>query len=376
MALVTANGLTAFDFQMRRPRVGAWHADMYVDSPDALSGRVTLVIDDDFRTFIGTAIRTGEFGGTAQLRVVAGAGGLGLTASPKYYNSTTVGIVLGDLLSGAGEQLAATADAGVLATAIGSWTTPALPVGTVIAALLQAAAPAAAWRMLPNGTLWVGLESWPAAGVDSSTYQIMEEEHEQASMLVMGDRPEIDPGTTFEGRRVSYVQDDVPHVAAVQTRIWFEDVQVASLARLRASFAALVHSSLPRFDYRARYWARVVSQSGNQIDVIPEAAGVPDMGRVTLVGPAGQSTEGIVGGRVLVGWSWPELAAYAESFDGSETVAERVIGGLQVFVGEKLGAMPVLLLDPATIAWFAAVGTGSGAGPMPETATSLFARAK
>jgi hypothetical protein len=334
VALVTANGLTAYDFQLRRPRVGAWHADMRVDTEEALSGRVDLVIDDGFRTFKGTAVRSIEFAASGQARVVAGAGGLGISATPKHYNESSLRIVIGDLLRTAGETLSSTSSSAVLATSLPAWTTPALPVGAVIAALMQAWAPTAAWRMLADGTFWVGTEGWLESDIDPATYEIMEEAGEEAAMHVEMDRPEVNPGDTFEGRRVSYVQDDVPQRARVQTRLWFEDAAVTSLSRMRESFAALVNASPPKFDYRGRYWARVVSQTGSTIDVVPEAAGVPDMGKVQLVGPAGQTTNNVVGGRVLVGWSLPDLKAYAEAFDGTESVGSRRISADEILIGD------------------------------------------
>ena len=338
MSLVMVNGLVAFDAQISRPRVGAWHMDMRVDSFDPITGRCTVVIDNGFRTFIGTASRSGEFVGTSQLRVTAGNAGLGLTATPKHYNATTLGIVLRDLLKAAGETLSPTADATVLGVALETWTTTAIPVGAMIAALLQAASPTSAWRMLPDGTLWVGAETWPDAGVDVSAYKILDQAAEEGSMLVAIDRPSIEPGTTFAGRRVAIVQDNVPHVDFVQSRIWFEDDKPAGLGRLREAFGALVRATPRRMDYRARYWARVISQSGSTIDVQPEDPEVPDMGKVTLVMPPGESADSIVGGRVLVGWTWPDLKAYAESFDGAEHAGKRVISGDQVFVGGEGGA--------------------------------------
>jgi hypothetical protein len=339
MSLVTANGLTAYDFQMRRPRIGAWHADMLIDSSEELHGAVALVIDNGFRTFKGTAVRTGEFAETAYMRVVAGAAGLGLSATPRHYNGASIGTILRDLARDAGEQLADGADAGVLAAPVDAWTTPAIPIGSAIGALLQAWAPAGtAWRMLADGTLWVGPETWPGAGLDASTYQIIDEPFEEASIFIHLDRPAIDPGSTFEGRRVSYVQDDVGHTTPVQCRVWFEDDKVSDLGRMREALAALSNSVRPKVDYRALYWGRVVAQSGGTVDVEMEDANVPGMGKVPLYNPAGMSQDGVVGGRVLVGWTWPRLEAYAIAFDGTETVGKRVIAGGQVFVGAEAGA--------------------------------------
>lgn len=373
MALVTVNGAVAFDAQIMRPRVGAWHMDMRVASTDTITGRCTVVIDDGFRTFVGTASRSGGFVTTGQVRVIAGNAGLGLTATPRHYNATTLGIVLKDLLAAAGEVLSPTADATVLGLALDTWTTTARPVGEMIAALLQAASPTSAWRMLPDGTLWVGAESWPDSGVDASTYQTLEESAEEGSTLLAIDRPSIEPGTTFKGRCVAFVQDNVPHVDFVQSRVWFEDVPPAGLGRMREAFAALVRATPRRFDYRARYWARVIAQSGATIDVQPENPEVPDMGKVTLIAPAGESQDGIVGGRVLVGWTWPELRAYAESFDGSEHVGKRVINGDQTFIGGETGAQPAVL-GTELMSYLATLATAAGGPPPPPSLLAAKAR--
>jgi hypothetical protein len=252
-----------------------------------------------------------------------------------------------------------------------------MPIGASIAALVDAAAPAGtAWRMLADGTFWIGPETWPDAGVDASTYQVMDEPFEEASILVHLDRPAIDPGTIFEGRRVNYVQDDVPHTDPVQARVWFEDDQHIGVARARASLQAIAAAARPAFDYRARYWGRIVAQSGRTIDVQPEDPNVPSAGRVRLVLPPGESANGIVGGRVLLAWSGRDRAAFAEGFDGGETVGERVIAGAQVFVGAKEGAFPTVVLSPDVLTWLSAVGTGAGAGPPPPSIASAIARVK
>lgn len=370
MALVEANGQTVYDFQMRRPRVGAWHADMRVDTPDEIAGPVTIVIDDGARVYKGTASRSVEFVESAQVRVVAGAGGLGVTASPKHYNSTTVRIVLGDLLRDAGEALSSTADSAVLGIALASWTTTPIPVGAVLAALMQTAAPAAAWRMLEDGSMWVGNETWPAAGVDVTTYQVMDQAAEEATMLVRVDAPLVNPGTVFEGRRVSYVQDDVPHIAPVEQRIWFEDEAVTDVARMRAAFAALVRATPVAMSYLGRYWAKVVAQDGGTIDVVLEDFPDLDMGRVQLALPAGMSVDGLVGGRVLVGWAGNPARAYAEGFQGG-VLGESVIDAATVYLGGKAGAQSAVNGEALMTYLTALAGSVPTTPPDP---TTLLAR--
>mgnify|MGYP003520349448 CR=1 FL=1 len=47
MAEITVNGLRATLCALTLPRFGAWVADVDVDSAEAITGAVTLAIDDD-----------------------------------------------------------------------------------------------------------------------------------------------------------------------------------------------------------------------------------------------------------------------------------------------------------------------------------------
>lgn len=338
MALVSANGLNAFDSQLCMPRVGAWHADLRVDDPDALVGQVTISIAEGALTLVGTAIRSGEFVGTAQVRVVGGAGGLSLTAKPAQYIDATIGIVLGDLLAGVGEKLSPTSDQSVIGVDLKVWTTVALPVGAVIATLLQSAAPGAAWRVLPDGTVWVGNETWADAGLDPTTYEVLDRSYEDGTMLVAVAAPMVIAGTTFEGGRVSYVEHDVPHVAGVTMRVWFEDAATSNLGRPYDAFAALVRAVPVTIDHRARYVATVIAQSTDRttVDVVPDDARIPTMMAIPLwfglpdTTAALQITPGVGAGRVLLGWMGGDpTKPYAEAFDGTNLAGLTIAGGTE-----------------------------------------------
>jgi hypothetical protein len=213
VAFATLNGVPVFHGAICIPRVGAWTADLTVDSATALTGACTLVIDGGL-TLKGTAVplQTGVWLDTARLRVVGGAGGLGKTAKPRHYRQTTARIVLQDLLTTAGEQLSATADLATLALSLPMWTTVAAPIGRMIAALLgDSRLPATTtWRVLPGGTLFVGRETWPDSGLANLTdYQDLAEQPEDAALELGVEAPRLLPGTTLGGRRVSYVEHKI-----------------------------------------------------------------------------------------------------------------------------------------------------------------------
>lgn len=375
---VQLNGLPSYDTQVRRPRVGLWTADLRVDTLDGIAVGSVVTVTVGSRSLRGHLLRGETFAGAFQARVVGGLGGMARNPQARFYNGVTVGLVLTDIFRDVGEDLSASSDLSVLNTSMGSWaTTSDRTAGDMVARLLAAASPGAAWRAMDDGTIWVGRETWPDSGVSDDTFVVVERRGEDASLRASVLEPELEPGTTYKGRRVSLVQHDVPHQGDLETRAWFEDDVVSQVGRARAAFEAMVQATPERFSYLGRWSARVVAQSGRTVHVVPDDARAPDMGDVTLLGSAGESVDGVVGGHVLVGWLGGDpRMAYATDFDGDETVGEKVIGALQLYLGAKTGAFPVLLLDPPTIAWLAAVGTGSGAGPIPQTSTSLIVRAK
>jgi hypothetical protein len=224
VAFATLNGKPVFHGIICIPRVGAWTADLSVDRDTAVTGACTLAIDGGL-TLQGTADRTGVWLGTARLQVVGGANGLGRTARAQHYRQTTLRAVLADLLATAGERLAASADAATLGLSFPGWATIGQPIGRMVAALLEdSRLPAAtAWRVLADGTVWVGQETWPDSGmVNLVDYQDLAEAPEDGTVELGVEAPRLLPGTTLGGRRVSYVEHRLTGERA-RTCLWLED---------------------------------------------------------------------------------------------------------------------------------------------------------
>lgn len=223
MAFATLNGVPVFHATICIPRVGAWTADLAVDRQEAITGACKLVIDGGL-TLVGTADRTGVWQDTARLRMVAGADGLRKVAKPRHYRRTTLRLVLQDLLAAAGERLSPKADGATLGLTFPAWVTCAQPIGVMVAALLEDTRlpVSTAWRMLPDGTLWVGAETWPDSGlVNLTDYQDLAEAPEEATIELGVEAPRLLPGTLLAGRRVSYVVHRIDGSTA-RTSAWFE----------------------------------------------------------------------------------------------------------------------------------------------------------
>lgn len=344
------------------PRTGAWQADLRIDNPDDVTGAVTINVEDGRLLLVGTVDRGGNWQDVDFLRVIGGTGGLAKAATPKHYSSASIGVVMSDLLRDAGEKLSATSDQGVLSTPLASWTTSALPTGQMIALLLKTSTLAANWRVLPNGALWVGVETWPESGLlEDDDYQVLSEDPTRMTANLGVEVPLLMPGTTLGGRNVSYVEHrlDSPET---RTEVWFETDAPAADDRLRRAFGAMVRGANPSTAYAPILWATVVSQGGDTIDVQPVDVSRPTMAGVKLFAGLPQWTLQLApGGHVLVGWgSGDPSQAFVVGF-GADVVASAVgiscdamkitaptigLEGASVTVGTEAVAMPTILSTP------------------------------
>lgn len=114
--------------------------------------------------------------------------------------------------------------------------------------------------------------------------------------------------------------------------------------RMKSAFESMVRGALPELDYSRTYIARVVTQSGNTIDVAPEDPDVPSMSGVPLFrGSPGEKVEMPPGGRVVVAFSGADARfPFAFAFDENTTATKVVFEALQAFLGGEVGAEPAV----------------------------------
>lgn len=223
MALATLNGLDVVSAHLWMPRVGVWTGDLIVDSEAPPTGKVTFQADGGL-ALSGFANRSGAYLATTYIRIVGGADGLRAIATPKFYAAANAGLVLGDLLATAGEKLSATSDPTVLSSRLAGWTTIAQPIGSAIAVLLARGAPAgSSWRVLADGTVWVGTEAWPDSGLLEQTDYVETNEWPGENRIELGvETLKLLPGTTLGDRKVSFVEH-ILRDGYVRSRALLED---------------------------------------------------------------------------------------------------------------------------------------------------------
>ncbi len=308
---VTANGVNVIKAHLVRPRVGVWHAELTVDAEtaDAFTGAVSIVLAD-LMTFQGFARRVGAHHNTVFLRAVGGAGGLGKTVPPRSWQNVPLRIPLMDALAAVGETLSPSADSATLNTLLPKWSRPQRTAGVELGALVVAV-PGAVWRVLPDGTIWVGQETWPTSSIE---FEEIEFEPSIGRLEVGSDLPQISPGQVFAGEGEPYANSrvsTVEHIAdanRLRNFLIFEDPTFAAgdPDRITRGLTTFIRSIVDkRLDTLALYPANVVAQNADgTLELQPDDPRWPGFSNVPIrYGVPGITAKVASGARVLLGFA-------------------------------------------------------------------------
>lgn len=357
MSDCTLNGSTIVSGSLLVQRIGSWSFEGLIDATTVPSGRVTLNLFGD--TWSGYVLRAGEFAGRVTVIVVGGAGGLWKQLKGKGYQATTLALPLQELAQDAGEQLAGAPPTDRLAY----WVRLAGTADRCLSQLLEE--PGYAWRIQPDGRLWVGRETWPAA--PEFDYTVLDDRPAEFRADVAGDRALPLPGQTFMDRRVSSVEHKLDG-SKWRTRVSFEDPAAAELGasedKERQALVSIIEDTMRGVDYLARYPGKVVGMKGsNKVDVKVDHPRFPENGFTCPVRfLPGSEVQLQPGAGVLVGFAdgkasapfaepWGEggvikivLAAQVIEFKASKID----VGGMNSIVSLGGGKTPVALVGDLT----------------------------
>ena len=159
MALLTLGDSPVLSGSITRPLRGAWSADLEVDADAAPTG--TLTLSGASLSLVGTVVTSQSWNDRQRCRVVGGKNGMGRTLGPSWFRSTTLRTVVAATLTAAGEMLSPTSDAATLALPVVAWARLRSTAAASLETLLALYAPAALWRVLPDGSVYVGPATWP-----------------------------------------------------------------------------------------------------------------------------------------------------------------------------------------------------------------------
>jgi hypothetical protein len=147
------------------------------------------------------------------------------------FGAVPLQIPLMDVLRAAGETLSPLAEPNVLAWPLRAWSRMQVPASAEIGALV-ALVPNATWRVLLDGTVWVGFETWPTFKLSDDDAQTHSEpEKNRLTIAPANDTaPSVLPGMALsysppgfgqQIKNVSYVRHDI-RPTQIRTLVLFE----------------------------------------------------------------------------------------------------------------------------------------------------------
>ncbi len=346
MSLVTINDVPVLSGSIAMPLIGVWTADVVIDQPDGTgfdAGTRVTISSADGAELVGTvaAGRSGSFLDSVHVRVLGGAGGMSRTAQPRSYASPSAYVrdVLNGLASDSGETLSADIPSSVSAAPLNAWSVMAVPVSQALVTLINAVSEGSSWRLLPDGTLWIGTESWPTA---SPAVDILSQNPVDGTYDLGVNTVSVIPGVTLENvGQVARVEHQIlPE--KIRSRVW---TTMASERGLVAAIQAIVAQQVAALDYHALYLAQVKGQSSDltTVDIQPVTSRLGGLQRVPVRFGAGVTQQVPINSTVLLGWDGGDpTQPYVLGLLSSGMSTKTVIAATQVYLSAESGAENVV----------------------------------
>ncbi len=355
----TLNGAPVLDLTLTETLTGAWSGEVQADSATALTSPLTLLVDGE--TFVCTAQQADVEAGRYKAKIIGGGGGLGTVLDARYYVSPTIGTVLADICSEAGEALDPTTATTILTRSVPRWSRLK---GEAQAAIRQVADfLGVQWRITRTGLLWLGTDIWEPL---ATAPKLIETDFDpQARLRVVSydgssERPVIKPGVTVDGVRIV---STVLRLDGGKLRHELYSDETKGSGGLVAQVVRRVLELLqPKIDLSRFYPGRVVGQAPDgTLTILMDdrlvAGKWKGLDRVPAVfGLPGVSVQMVPGARVRLFWDGGDPSrARAGHFDAGAGPAQEITltlaaGGKLVIDGdlEVTGEVTANADNPAT----------------------------
>lgn len=294
-ALITLDGADVQKGRLSLGLHGAGWADLTVASDAPPSGQVRLVVDGGLE-WVGTVRSAGAYLLTTEVRLVGGAGGLGLPVTGAFQGAE-LRDVLSEVMRLSGETQSASCPADVLSVPLERWTLGQCTAARALDEIAEAAAlhlgTSIGWRVLADGTVWMGAESWPLQAMPDDS--VISAYHPDEGRAVLGcAAPSLLPGVNLDGvGRVAGV-DHYIDPDRLRTEVWTAE-QLDPIAKLAAAVLdrlGLNYAGAPRIDRLLLARARVDAVAGDAstVDVTPESGRLSPMQKVPVRHGAARAT--------------------------------------------------------------------------------------
>lgn len=307
-SLITLDGHDVQKGRLSLGLHGAGWADLEIstDEVPVIGTQMPLTVAGGL-TWQGTVRYAGEYLQTTQVRLVGGAGGLGASVIGAY-RGAVLGDVLAEIMRASGETQSGTIASSVLSVPLDRWTLGESTATRALDELAEAASlrleTSIGWRVLADGTVWMGAESWATQALPDD-HVISKRWPDEGRTLLGCASPSILPGVDLEGvGRVAGVDHNFT-VDAMRSTVWTEEQRdpIDKLAAAVLERLGLNYTGAPRLERLQLARARVdaIASDGSTVDVTPESGRLSPMQKIPLRQTAARAKLK-TGARVQLAW--------------------------------------------------------------------------
>jgi hypothetical protein len=286
VSLATLNGTNVTRARVHVPAWGRWWADLDLAEPVAQSGAAALVVAG--QTMAGTIVSGGAANGRAAYRVVGGAGGWGRTLRAKPYSDdggVRLRTVLGDAAAEAGETIAD----------VPHYARPSAPAFEILN--LQASQN---WYIDFAGVTRIGQRA--ATTYTGSAPRVRVDPLVQVIDLAVDSIAGLVPGVQVDGHEPATDVQLELDPERLTARIYYA---ASPLSQRLKAWADILRGLDPRARYRGTFEFRVVTQSGERLNLQPvyAASKLPDLANVPVRLAPGVKAQHLLGSLVMVAFA-------------------------------------------------------------------------
>lgn len=278
MSTATINGLSVTKGRITFRLVGAWDASLDVMGTETATISGNVVVELGGVPFVGFATPATDSGGHVSVRVVGGFGGLNTAIDKKGDRKVPRGLLLSEVLALGGEKLSTLSDAAIVNETLPHWGRRKGTVAEALRALVTHAGSDVHWRTLPDGTIWVGKETWvPIDAVLS--YEVTAEDHSNQRFTIAIESAAALPGMTVEGYQISEARYELSG-SSLRTGLSYAP---GGRDELAGELSALIRRETSSRDLEKSFAARAVAQNADgTLEIKPIDSEMPDLSEVPV----------------------------------------------------------------------------------------------
>ena len=245
------------------PNQGIWYfGEMIIDTDTTINEGSDVTIQFMDKTLSGTFVDAENYAGYVKGSVIGGKNTMSNVIESIGYAGITLGQIVRDVASLTGHTFNLQSDASLMAISLVRWDKIKAKASDIIDKLLEPQIKdgrKAIWRIMLDGTLWVGYEDYPEVTIK---YELLDKQTQKGYWLFNNEEQVIEPLQSVSGQRI---RETVYRLENEKLDMLFNFYQPNHIQAYDLS------SQTREFIYSRIYRMKVLNQQGNgTVNLVPE----------------------------------------------------------------------------------------------------------